>query len=41
MTPSGLYYEPRVGDPVRDGVSAMLVLGLPIAVYVGPPVSDA
>ena len=21
MIPFGLYYEPRVGDPVRDGVS--------------------
>ena len=39
--PFGLYYEPRVGEAVRDGVAAMLAIGLPMAVYVGPPVPNA
>jgi hypothetical protein len=39
--PFALYYDPRVGDAVREGVSAMLAIGLPMAVYVGPPVAGA
>jgi hypothetical protein len=37
-SPFGLYYEPRAGDAAREGVAAMLAIGLPMAVYVGPPV---
>jgi hypothetical protein len=39
MSLFGLYFETRSG-PTHDRVSAMLDLGLPVAVYVGPPVTD-
>jgi hypothetical protein len=37
INPFGLYYEARVDDETRERVFAMLSLGLPVAVFVGPP----
>jgi hypothetical protein len=39
-SPFGLWLDKRVAQATRDKVAAMLELGLPIAVYVGPPSSD-
>jgi hypothetical protein len=39
-SPFGLFFEDRIAEATHERLAAMLELGLPMAVFVGPPTTD-